>query len=214
MKKLAIYDLDDTLLCGDSEFHWAKFTVEKGYIEEEVYLKKIKAFEIDYRSGNLNFDEYCSFLLSPLIDMNVNDLNKLVKEFIESHEGKLIDSFTFELLKKHENDFRIIASGSLDFIVEGFSKYFGINEFIGSSYEVIDDKITGVLNKAAFGIGKLEKVKEWCQDNNYLLKQSVFYTDSINDLPLIKACPSSIIVSPDKKLEQYALERNLLILNR
>ena len=82
MKKLAIYDLDDTLLCGDSEFHWAKFTVEKGYIEEEVYLKKIKAFEIDYRSGNLNFDEYCSFLLKPLIGMNVNDLNKLVKEFI------------------------------------------------------------------------------------------------------------------------------------
>lgn len=99
MKKLAIYDLDDTLLCGDSEFHWAKFTVEKGYIEEEVYLKKIKAFEIDYRSGNLNFDEYCSFLLNPLIGMNVNDLNKLVEEFIESHERKLIDSFTFELLK-------------------------------------------------------------------------------------------------------------------
>ena len=71
-----------------------------------------------------------------------------------------------------------------------------------------------MLNKAAFGIGKLEKVKEWCQNKNYFLEESVFYTDSINDLPLIKACPSSIIVSPDKKLEQYALERNLLILNR
>ena len=75
MKRLAIYDLDDTLLCGDSEFHWAKFTVSKGFIEKEVYLKKIKAFEIDYRSGNLDFDEYCSFLLHPLIGMNVDDLS-------------------------------------------------------------------------------------------------------------------------------------------
>tara|TARA_A100001388_G_scaffold40946_1_gene26214 strand:- start:3382 stop:4026 length:645 start_codon:yes stop_codon:yes gene_type:complete len=214
MKRLAIFDLDDSLLCGDSEFHWAKFTVAKGFIKKEVYLEKIKEFEKDYRAGNLNFDEYCSFLLNPLIGMNIEKLNILVSDFIESHKEKLIDTTTFELLNKHKDDFRLIASGSLDFIVEGYSKYFKVDSFIGSSYEIIDNKITGRLKKAAFASGKLEKVQEWCDRNNYNLEESFFYTDSINDLPLIKACPNSIIISPDKKLEKYANENNLPILRR
>ena len=82
MKRLAIFDLDDTLLRGDSEFHWAKFTVKKGFIKKEVYLEKIKEFEKDYRAGNLNFDEYCSFLLNPLIGMDIENLDKLVKSLL------------------------------------------------------------------------------------------------------------------------------------
>ena len=70
------------------------------------------------------------------------------------------------------------------------------------------------MKKAAFASGKLEKVQEWCDRNNYNLEESFFYTDSINDLPLIKACPNSIIISPDKKLEKYANENNLPILRR
>ncbi len=214
MKRLAIFDLDDTLLRGDSEFHWAKFTVKKGFIKKEVYLEKIKEFEKDYRAGNLNFDEYCSFLLNPLIGMDIENLDKLVKEFINAHKEKLIDSTTFDLLEKHENDYKLIASGSLDFIVKGYSNYFKVDSFIGSSYEVVNNKITGNLIKAAFAHGKLEKVKDWCDANNYNLDESFFYTDSINDLPLIKACPNSIIISPDKKLEKYAKENNLSILER
>ena len=214
MKSLAIYDLDDTLLCGDSEFHWAKFTVSKGFIKKEVYLKKIKAFEIDYRSGNLDFDEYCSFLLNPLIGMDVDDLDELVSEFIETHKEKLIDPMTFDLLERHINEFKLVASGSLDFIVKGFTNYFKLDAYLGSSYEVIDNKITGKLKKAAFAHGKLEKVREWCQKNSYILEESFFYTDSINDLPLIKVCPRSIIISPDKKLEQYALKNNMEVLTR
>ena len=82
------------------------------------------------------------------------------------------------------------------------------------TYEVVNNKITGNLIKAAFACGKLEKVKDWCDTNNYNLDESFFYTDSINDLPLIKACPNSIIISPDKKLEKYAKENNLSILER
>ena len=62
--------------------------------------------------------------------------------------------------------------------------------------------------------GKLEKVREWCQKNGYIVEESFFYTDSINDLPLIKVCPRSIIISPDKKLEDYALANNLEVLTR
>ena len=214
MRRLAIYDLDDTLLCGDSEFHWAKFTVSKGFIEEEVYLKKIKGFEIDYRSGNLNFDEYCTFLLHPLIGMDIDDLDELVLEFIESHKEKLIDPMTFDLLQRHKDDFRLVASGSLDFIVRGFSNYFEMDAYLGSSYEIVDNKITGKLVKAAFAQGKLEKVREWCRKNSFILEESFFYTDSINDLPLIKVCPRSIIISPDKKLEEYALANKIEVLSR
>ena len=99
-------------------------------------------------------------------------------------------------------------------LYKGFTNFFELDAYLGSSYEVVDIKISGKLTKAAFAQGKLEKVREWCQKNGYIVEESFFYTDSINDLPLIKVCPRSIIISPDKKLEDYALANNIEVLTR
>ena len=80
--KTVIFDLDDTLLCGDSEFKWAEFTVEKGFIDKEFYIKKITEFEKDYRAGKMDFEAYCVFLLNPLIGKSTHEINFLVKDFI------------------------------------------------------------------------------------------------------------------------------------
>ena len=75
--KTVIFDLDDTLLCGDSEFKWAEFTVEKRFIDKELYIKKITEFEIDYRAGNMDFEAYCKFLLNPLIGKSIQEIKSL-----------------------------------------------------------------------------------------------------------------------------------------
>ena len=135
MKKLAIYDLDDTLLCGDSEFHWAKFTVEKGYIEEEVYLKKIKDLKKGYvvSCDHINTRELAEKIVGMTIETDqsclpqINKLNQfyyhqLINLIIKTEDGKNIgtvisvqnfgSSDLLEIRKKNRKDFFIPISDS------------------------------------------------------------------------------------------------------
>ena len=213
--KTVIYDLDDTLLSGDSEFKWAEFTVKKGFISKDLYLEKINEFEIDYRAGNMDFGAYCKFLLNPLIGKSSDEISLLVDEFINEYKEVLIDALSYDLLERHKNDRKIIASGSLNFIVKGFSKFFSIDTFFGTPLELKNNEVTGNLDGVpTFAEGKLSTMQKWSEENNYQLNEAIFYTDSINDLPLVKACKHSIIISPDKELEKYAKENSLEIIYR
>tara|TARA_Y100000022_G_scaffold194940_1_gene199964 strand:- start:3481 stop:4128 length:648 start_codon:yes stop_codon:yes gene_type:complete len=215
MNKLVIFDLDDTLLCADSEFHFTKFIVREGMLDKDFYLKKIKAFDLDYRSGNLNFKDYMRFLLYPLIGKNKKDVGELVSKFILLNKEILIDKLTFRLLEKHKHENVLIASGALDIIVQGFANLFEISEFLGTKTEFINDKVTGeTIGEPNFDTGKLVNVKDWCKNKNLNLEEATFYTDSIHDLPLVEKCKNSIVVSPDEKLKEYAENNNLKIIYR
>jgi phosphoserine phosphatase len=127
----------------------------------------------------------------------------------------LIDDLTFELLEKHKKDDVLIASGALDFIVEGFANYFGVEEFLGTTTEFIEDKVTGeITGEPNFDKGKLMHVSEWCRKKEINLEEATFYTDSIHDLPLVEKCKNSIVVSPDDRLKEHAENNNLRIINR
>jgi len=215
MNKLVIFDLDDTLLCADSEFHFTKFIVREGMLDKDFYLKKIKAFDLDYRSGNLNFKDYMRFLLYPLIGKNKKEVGELVSKFILLNKEILIDKLTFRLLEKHKHENVLIASGALDIIVQGFANLFEISEFLGTKTEFINDKVTGeTIGEPNFDTGKLVNVKDWCKNKNLNLEEATFYTDSIHDLPLVEKCKNSIVVSPDEKLKEYAENNNLKIIYR
>lgn len=215
MNKLVIFDLDDTLLCADSEFHFTKFIVREGMLDKDFYLKKIKAFDLDYRSGNLNFKDYMRFLLYPLIGKNKKDVGELVSKFILLNKEILIDKLTFRLLEKHKHENVLIASGALDIIVQEFANLFEISEFLGTKTEFINDKVTGeTIGEPNFDTGKLVNVKDWCKNKNLNLEEATFYTDSIHDLPLVEKCKNSIVVSPDEKLKEYAENNNLKIIYR
>ncbi len=215
MNKLVIFDLDDTLLCADSEFHFTKFIVREGMLDKDFYLKKIKAFDLDYRSGNLNFKDYMRFLLYPLIGKNKKEVGELVSKFILLNKEILIDKLTFRLLEKHKHENVLIASGALDIIVQGFANLFEISEFLGTKTEFINDKVTGeTIGEPNFDTGKLVNVKDWCKNKNLNLEEATFYTDSIHDLPLVEKCKNSILVSPDEKLKEYAENNNLKIIYR
>ena len=215
MKNLVIFDLDDTLLGADSEFHFTKFIVEKGMLDKNFYLKKIKAFDAEYRSGNLNFNDYMKFLLYPLIGKTKKEVDLIVTSFINSSKDILIDDLTLELLEKHKKDNLLIASGALDFIVQGFANYFGVDEFIGTKTEFVEGKVTGeTTGEPNFDKGKLVHVSEWCRNKKLNLEMATFYTDSIHDLPLVEKCKNSIVVSPDERLKKHAENNNLQIINR
>ena len=114
----------------------------------------------------MDFGAYCKFLLNPLIGMTIKEINSLVEEFIKEYQQLLIDSLTYELLNKHKNDKKIIASGSLNFIVEGFSKFFSIETFYGTPFEIKNNKITGNLDGTpTFAEGKLLTMKKWSEEN-------------------------------------------------
>ena len=215
MNKLVIFDLDDTLLCTDSEFHFTKYVVKRGMLDKDFYLKKIKAFDKDYRSGNLDFKDYMRFLLYPLIGKNKKEVDFLVANFINSSKDILTDNLTFELLEKHKKDIVLIASGALDFIVKGFANYFEVEEFLGTKTEFVEDKVTGeTIGEPNFDKGKLAYVSEWCKQKRLNLEEATFYTDSIHDLPLVEKCKNSIVVSPDERLKEHAEKNNLQIITR
>ena len=214
--KFIIFDLDDTLLCGDCEAGWINFLVSKGLLDNENHKSKLNQFDIDYRQGILNFDEYSTYIQEPLKDLDIGTVENLVEEFIKKNIDNLTDGLTDDLLKESKSaDKVLIASGSHDFLVKGFAEYFDIESSIGTPVEIKNDIFTGSLSgEPTFSDGKVKAVKNWCFTNDLKIQDSIFYSDSINDLPMLEACGEPIVVDPDDNLRKIALDRSYKILNR
>ena len=212
--KFIIFDLDDTLLCGDCEREWINFLFSKGLLENpETILNK---FDLEYRKGILNFTEYSSFIQKPIKGLSKEKVGIFVDEFIKKHIKSLTDNLTKELLDEAKlADKVLIASGSHDFLVRAIGNFLGINSIIGTPVEIKDDIFSGKLSgEPTFAEGKVRAVEKWCSQNNQKIEESVFYSDSINDLPMFEACALPIVVDPDEKLKKISKERSYKIINR
>ena len=212
--KFIIFDLDDTLLCGDCEREWINFLFSKGLLKDpETILNK---FDLEYRKGELDFVEYSSFIQKPIKGLSREKVNIFVDEFIQKKIKNLTDSLTKELLAEAKSASKVlIASGSHDFLVRRIANFFGINSSIGTPVEIKNDIFSGKLSgEPTFAQGKVRAVEKWCSQNNQKIKESVFYSDSINDLPMLEACGLPIVVDPDEKLKKISEERAYRIINR
>ena len=212
--KFIIFDLDDTLLCGDCEREWINFLFSKGLLKDpETILNK---FDLEYRKGVLNFIEYSSFIQKPIKGLSREKVNIFVDEFIQKKIKNLTDSLTKKLLDEAKSANKVlIASGSHDFLVRRIANFFGINSSIGTPVEIKNDIFSGKLSgEPTFAQGKVRAVEKWCSQNNQKIKESVFYSDSINDLPMLEACGLPIVVDPDEKLKKISEERAYKIINR
>ena len=214
--KFIIFDLDDTLLCGDCERYWSDFMIKKNLIKEDDHTAKINQFDDDYRKGILNFDLYSSYIQEPLKGRNLNEVNSFIKEFIPNVIDELSDSLTEKLILESKSaDKVLIASGSHDFLVKGFADYFEIESSIGTPVEIKNNIFTGNLSgEPTFKYGKVNAVKVWCSENNFKISDSIFYSDSINDLPMFEVCGQPIAVNPDKLLKDIAIKRSYEIIER
>ena len=210
MNELLIFDLDNTLLAGDSDRNWGIFLAEQKVVESS-YLDESEKFYNNYYDGSLDIDGFLSFCLKPLIENDMSYLLELRKQFIEDKIKPIITEPGKEIINQAIEDGKtvIIATATNDFVTRPIADLFNVRTLIATEFEVINQKFTGkVLNTPCFREGKVSKVKKWVDDNNFDLSKASFYSDSFNDLPLLEKVKNPVIVDGDDKLLEIGKNRN------
>jgi HAD superfamily hydrolase (TIGR01490 family) len=210
MNELLIFDLDNTLLAGDSDRNWGIFLAEQKVVKSS-YLDESEKFYNNYYDGSLDIDGFLSFCLKPLIENDMSYLLELRKQFIEEKIKPIITEPGREIINQAIEDGKIviIATATNDFVTRPIADLFNVRTLIATEFEVINQKFTGkVLNTPCFREGKVSKVKKWVDDNNFDLSKASFYSDSFNDLPLLEKVKNPVIVDGDDKLLEIGKNRN------
>ena len=214
MNKLTIFDLDNTLLKGDSDRNWGEFLSEKRIVNDD-YLVRSEQFYNNYYEGSLDIDGFLNFCLEPLMNNDMDLLLELREEFIEKKIKPIVLSRALAKVKEEmEDSIVIIATATNDFVTKPIAKLFGIDNLIATEFEIMNNKFTGqVLGLPCFREGKLKKVTEWINLKGYTLAESKFYSDSFNDLPLLEKVRKAVVVDGDEKLLMEAKKNGWLCLS-
>jgi len=204
---LALFDLDNTLLNGDSDHAWGLYLAKIGVVDQTIQQNKQDAFYQQYVSGNLNIMEFLNFQLAPLKDNPIDLLLQWRDDFITSVIQPMIDSGKPELIEKHRKngDDLVIITATNDFITQPIADMLNISTLIATQAEKVGDHYTGgVLNTPCFQEGKVTRLNEWMKKKQLNLDNSWFYSDSINDLPLLELVSNPVAVTPDETLRAHA----------
>jgi len=214
--KLAIFDLDNTLLGGDSDYLWGQFLVEKQWVDAELYEQENQRFYDEYKAGTLDIYEFLEFSLAPLKHVSIEELTQLHNEFMQTKINAIWLPKAEALLAKHRanNDFLLIITATNHFVTAPIAKKLGVDDIIATMPEQKDNLYTGkVSGTPCFQEGKVERLSQWLKDKDYSLNESYFYSDSINDLPLLLEVTHPIAVDPDDTLKNYATEQHWPIIS-
>jgi len=204
---LAIFDLDNTLLADDSDYLWGQFLVDQGIVDAKYYEQENDRFYKEYKEGKLDIYEFLSFSLKPLADNSLQDLLKWRSQFIVEIIRPILLKPAQELINKHQQrgDTLLVITATNKFVTEPIVNLYGINHLLATTPEFIADKYTGkVAGTPCFQEGKVTRLNEWLQETGYSLEDSWFYSDSHNDLPLLKLVEHPVAVNPDEALQQFA----------
>ena len=213
---LAIFDLDHTLLNGDSDYLWGEYMVANNIVDRAEYQRLNQSFLEDYHRGDLDNDRYLQFALHPLTQHPIESLYTWRKDYVESWIQPIIATGTPALLNKHrqQGDTLIIISATNYFITEPIAELLEIPHLLATRPEIIDNRYTGkYLGVPTFKEGKVTVLNEWLAQQNHSLGESYFYSDSINDLPLLERVSHPIAVNPDESLSDIAVQRGWPILD-
>ncbi len=210
MNELLIFDLDNTLLAGDSDRNWGIFLAEQNVVESS-YLDESEKFYNNYYDGSLDIDGFLSFCLKPLIENDMGYLLKLRQQFIEDKIKPIITQPGKEIINHAIENGKtvVIATATNDFVTRPIADLFNVQTLIATEFEIINQQFTGkVIDAPCFREGKLNKVKKWVDDNNFDLSKASFYSDSFNDLPLLEKVKTPVIVDGDDKLVEIGKNRD------
>ena len=212
---LAIFDLDNTILNGDSDYSMINYLIDINLLDKNAKLKNDE-FILDYQQGQLDFNQYTNFALKPYIGMTQNEINEVIHPFVEKIIEPMINIFALKLLHEHyEKGHKILlASATNELIVKPIAKRLEIKNVIATKVEFKNNKCTGeFIPPSALGEGKLQLVKSWMEDKQRnSFSRVTFYSDSINDLPLLEAVELPIAVNPDQTLDGIARDRGWKII--
>ena len=210
MNELLIFDLDNTLLAGDSDRNWGIFLAEQKVVDSS-YLDESEKFYNNYYEGSLDIDGFLSFCLRPLIDNDMSYLLKLRQQFIDEKIKPIVTQTGKKLIDESQAEGKtvIIATATNDFVTRPIADLFNVDTLIATEFEIQNNNFTGkVLGEPCFRDGKLNKVKKWVNENDYDLSETSFYSDSFNDLPLLEQVKYPVIVDGDDKIVEIGKNNN------
>ena len=206
--RLALFDLDNTLLAGDSDFEWAQYLIERGVLDREVYEARNQHFYDQYKAGTLNIREFLDFQLKPLARHDRATLDAWHREFMERKIEPIMTQAARELVDRHAGDLRAIVTATNSFVTAPIARAFGIEHLVATEPEHRNGEFTGgVTGTPCFREGKIERVEAWLASRGETLasfERSWFYSDSLNDLPLLQRVSDPVAVDPDATLRAHA----------
>jgi len=217
--KLALFDLDNTLLGGDSDYEWGQFLVDRGVLERAEYEAQNREFYEQYAAGTLDIHEFLGFALRPLAAHEPADLARWHADFMRARILPMIGDKARALVGRHLGGGELCAlvTATNSFVTAPIAREFGIAHLIATEPESVDGRFTGrVAGTPCFREGKVRRVEQWL--GNLALRlpdlaESAFYSDSHNDLPLLERVTRPVAVDPDERLEAEARRRGWPIIS-
>ncbi len=204
---LAIFDLDNTLLAGDSDYLWGRYLVENDIVDPDYYDTKNRYFYNEYKNGSLDIEEFLRFSLKVLSRHDKETLFHWRREFIKQKITPLIHKPARDLLDKHKKrgDTLLIITATNYFVTEPIAKELGVTHLLATMPEEKEGRYTGKFTGTpTYQYGKVTRLQEWLKTQGMTLEGSWFYSDSHNDLPLLKQVDHPVAVDPDEILTSYA----------
>jgi HAD superfamily hydrolase (TIGR01490 family) len=216
--KLALFDLDNTLLAGDSDFEWAQFLIEKGVLDRELYEARNQHFYDQYRAGTLDIHEFLDFQLKPLARHARKQLEGWHGDFMQRKILPMITRKARDLVDSHAGDARAVVTATNSFVTRPIAREFGIENLVATDpEEKPDGEFTGgIQGVPAFREGKVTRVEAWLAELGLdwsSFEETWFYSDSLNDLPLLAKTTHPVAVDPDETLKEHALERGWMVIS-
>ena len=215
-QNLALFDLDNTLLAGDSDYNWSLFLINEGLLDAKTHHARNEQFYLDYKDGTLDIVAFLKFQLQPLSQHKRAFLDALHLKYMQNIIRPMMITKAQALVNKHKtaNDLCIIITATNSFVTKPIATAFGIEHLIGTEPEMVNNEFTGnVTGVPSFQEGKVTRINQWLEARGQQLndfEKSYFYSDSHNDLPLMKLVTDPVAVDADETLSTYAQEHGWL----
>jgi HAD superfamily hydrolase (TIGR01490 family) len=210
---LALFDLDNTLLAGDSDYEWGRFLIDRGVVDRDFYESRNRDFYEQYKAGSLDIHEFLAFALEPLARHTPAELARWHGEFMAERILPLIGRPARDLVARHaaQGDLLAIVTATNAFVTAPIARELGVPHLVATEPEEVDGRYTGrPRGTPCFQAGKVVRLEEWLAARGASLAsfaESWFYSDSANDLPLLERVTRPVAVDPDARLAAVAARR-------
>lgn len=208
---LAIFDLDNTLIGGDSDYLWGKFLIKQGLVDAENFEKQNEQFYEDYKAGSLDIMAYQRFSLAPIANRPMEELSEWHQQFMQDFIQPIYLEKAQTLVNNHRDkgDTLLVITATNSFVTRPIAKLYGIENLLGTDPEVKDGMFTGEVDGIpTFQHGKVERLNMWLKETGENLENSHFYSDSHNDIPLLEEVSFPIVVDADEQLLAHAQKKD------
>ncbi len=222
MTQLALFDLDHTLLPFDSDYEWGQFLVRRGVVDAVEYAQKNDQFYADYKLGKLDIDAFLRFALKPLSEHPRAQLQQWHDAFMAEVIVDKLHPAAIALVKRHQDagDLCCVVTATNSFVTRPIVNAFGITHLVATEPATVNHDASQMFTGAVHGIpsfreGKIQRVQDWLASLGHAMdrmEKSYFYSDSLNDLPLLEQVSHPIATNPDPRLRAEAEKRQWPIL--